>query len=195
MILVVLPVATLLSLYFHLQVNPLFGTIYNSIYLLAKSIHNAKKAGMLLSGSNMAYFTKNITFNGFNQKVKVDTSGTVKTSYIILDTDNRGSQLYQTYLVDLTSGVLRFAGRSIHFPGRSPPPSDSSCWFDEGTVCTGGMRIKCTYCHLSITLLYPTIILRCGDHLHHDSVSRHPLPGCRRPHNKSLYQVNMQNLF
>uniref|UniRef100_A0A3Q0SQE5 Guanylate cyclase n=1 Tax=Amphilophus citrinellus TaxID=61819 RepID=A0A3Q0SQE5_AMPCI len=133
------------TLYFNLQVNPLFGTIYNSIYLLAKSIHNARKAGMMLSGSNLAYFTRNITFNGFNQEVKVDTSGTVKTSYIILDTNNRGSQLYQTYLVDLTSGVLRFAGRSIHFPGGSPPPSDSSCWFDEGTICTGGMRLYCVW--------------------------------------------------
>ncbi|XP_030599400.1 retinal guanylyl cyclase 2 isoform X3 [Archocentrus centrarchus] len=133
------------------EVNPLFGTIYNSIYLLAKSIHNARKAGMMLSGSNLAYFTRNITFNGFNQEVKVDTSGTVKTSYIILDTNNRGSQLYQTYLVDLTSGVLRFAGRSIHFPGGSPPPSDSSCWFDEGTICTGGVEI--TYIMIALAVM------------------------------------------
>uniref|UniRef100_A0A3Q3JDG6 Guanylate cyclase n=1 Tax=Monopterus albus TaxID=43700 RepID=A0A3Q3JDG6_MONAL len=110
------------------SVNPLFGTIYNSFYLLAKSIHNARRAGMQLSGSNLAYFTKNTTFSGFNQKVRVDTSGKVKTSYVILDTDNRGSQLYQTYLVDLTSEVLLFAGRSINFPGGTPPPSDSSCW-------------------------------------------------------------------
>lgn len=123
-----------------LQVNPLFGTIYNSIYLLAKSIHNARRAGMQLSGSNLAYFTKNSTFTGFNQKVWVDTRGEVKTNYVVLDTDNRGSQLYQTYLVDVTAGVLRFAGRSINFPGGSPPPSDSSCWFDKTTICKGGKR-------------------------------------------------------
>ncbi|KAM7413469.1 hypothetical protein PAMA_020725 [Pampus argenteus] len=123
------------------QVNPLFGTIYNSIYLLAKSINNARKEGMRLSGSNLAYFTKNTTFDGFNQKIRVDTSGDIKTHYIILDTDNKGSQLYQTYLVDLTSGVLRFAGRSINFPGGSPPPSDSSCWFDKTDVCTGGVEV------------------------------------------------------
>uniref|UniRef100_A0A3B4ZC34 Guanylate cyclase n=1 Tax=Stegastes partitus TaxID=144197 RepID=A0A3B4ZC34_9TELE len=125
------------------QVNPLFGTIYNSIYLLAKSIHNARRAGMQLSGSNLAYFTKNTTFTGFNQKVKVDTGGEVKTNYVILDSDNRGSQLYQTYLVDLTSGKLRFAGRSINFPGGSPPPSDSSCWFDKTAICTGGTSVCC----------------------------------------------------
>lgn len=124
-----------------LQVNPLFGTIYNSIYLLAKSIHNARRGGMRLSGSNLAYFTRNTTFSGFNQKVRVDTGGDVMTNYVILDSS--GSQLYQTYLVDLTSGVLRFAGRSIHFPGGSPPPSDSSCWFDKNGVCTGGKRHVC----------------------------------------------------
>ena len=126
-----------------MQVNPLFGTIYNSIYLLAKSIHNARRAGMRLSGSNLAYYTKNTTFSGFNQKVPVDNIGEVRTNYVILDTDNRGSQLYQTYLVDLTSGVLSFAGRSIHFPGGSPPPSDSRCWFDKQAVCTGGKRHVC----------------------------------------------------
>uniref|UniRef100_A0A665US34 Guanylate cyclase n=1 Tax=Echeneis naucrates TaxID=173247 RepID=A0A665US34_ECHNA len=116
------------------QVNPLFGTIYNSFYLLARSIHNARRAGMQLSGSNLAYFTKNTTFSGFNQKVKVDTAREVKTNYVILDTDNSGSQLYQTYMVDLTSGVLRFAGRSIHFPGGSPPSPDSSCWFEKNVI-------------------------------------------------------------
>ncbi|KAM7399604.1 hypothetical protein PAMP_018868 [Pampus punctatissimus] len=134
------------------QVNPLFGTIYNSIYLLAKSINNARKSGMRLSGSNLAYFTKNTTFDGFNQKIRVDTSGDIKTHYVILDTDNKGSQLYQTYLVDLTSGVLRFAGRSINFPGGSPPPSDSSCWFDKTDVCTGGVEV--TYIIVVIAVIF-----------------------------------------
>uniref|UniRef100_A0A671VV90 Guanylate cyclase n=1 Tax=Sparus aurata TaxID=8175 RepID=A0A671VV90_SPAAU len=149
-------------------VNPLFGTIYNSIYLLAKSIHNARRAGMRLSGSNLAYFTKNSTFSGFNQKVWVDTGGDVKTNYVILDTDNRGSQLYQTYLVDVTAGVLRFAGRSIHFPGGSPPPSDSSCWFEKNAICKGGERhvgvwvdgrvhsvFSYTFCHSFIIPHFP----------------------------------------
>uniref|UniRef100_M3ZHM4 Guanylate cyclase n=1 Tax=Xiphophorus maculatus TaxID=8083 RepID=M3ZHM4_XIPMA len=126
---VTLPVEA--DVYYTLQVNPLFGTIYNSIYLLARSIHNARKAGMLLSGSNLAYFSKNTSFNGFNQKVLVDTSGEVKTNYVILDSDSRSSQLYQAYIVDLKAGELRFAGRSIHFPGGSPPTADSGCWFDE----------------------------------------------------------------
>ncbi|XP_037631301.1 retinal guanylyl cyclase 2 [Sebastes umbrosus] len=134
------------------EVNPLFGTIYNSIYLLAKSIHNVRRAGMRLSGSNLAYFTKNTTFTGFNQNVRVDTGGDVKTTFVVLDSDSRGSQLYQTYLVDLTSGVLRFAGRSINFPGGSPPPSDSSCWFDKNAICTGGVEI--TYIIVAIAVIF-----------------------------------------
>ncbi|XP_026147785.1 retinal guanylyl cyclase 2 [Mastacembelus armatus] len=134
------------------QVNPLFGTIYNSIYLLAKSIHNARRAGMQLSGSNIAYFTKNTTFGGFNQKIQVDVGGKVTTNYVILDTDNKGSQLYQTYLVDLTSEVLRFAGKSINFPGGSPPPSDSSCWFDTNNICTGGVEVTYIIVVLAVVL-------------------------------------------
>uniref|UniRef100_A0AAX7U3B2 Guanylate cyclase n=1 Tax=Astatotilapia calliptera TaxID=8154 RepID=A0AAX7U3B2_ASTCA len=158
------------------QVHPLFGTIYNSIYLLAKSIQNVRKAGMQLSGSNLAYFKRNITFNGFNQEVKVDTSGSVKTNYIILDSDNRGSKLYQTYVVDLTSGALRFAGRSINFPGGSPPPSDSSCWFDQGTICTGGMRLWCVSLAVIFSLAVAglTVILYIRRRLHQIQLVRGP---------------------
>lgn len=123
------------------QVNPLFGTIYNSIYLMAQSINNARTAGMSLSGSNLAYFTRNTIFNGFNQKVQVDKNGEVKTNYVILDTDNQGFMLYLTYQVDLKSGKLQFAGRSIFFPGGSPPPGDSACWFDPTVPCTGGLEV------------------------------------------------------
>ncbi|XP_047191823.1 retinal guanylyl cyclase 2 [Scophthalmus maximus] len=135
------------------QVNPIFGTIYNSIYLLAKSIHSARRAGVALSGSNLAFFTRNATFSGFNQKVKVDNTGEVKTNYVVLDTDNSdGGRLYQTYAVDLTTGALRFAGRSINFPGGSPPPSDSRCWFEKNTVCTGGVEVTYIIVVLAVIL-------------------------------------------
>ncbi|CAL8360912.1 unnamed protein product [Merluccius merluccius] len=123
------------------QVNPLFGTIYNSIYLLAKSINNIRRAGIRLSASNLAYFTRNSTFNGFNQKIRVNAQGKGTTNYVILDTDGVGSQLYPTYLVDPASKKVRFAGRSINFPGGSPPASDSSCWFDKSVTCTGGVEL------------------------------------------------------
>lgn len=97
---------------------------------------------MPLSGSNLAYFTKNLNFTGFNQNVKVDTQGEIRSSYVVLDTDSTGSQLYRTYTVDLMSQRLHFAGRSIQFPGGSPPSSDSVCWFDKDAICTGGQPVS-----------------------------------------------------
>ncbi|KAL0174590.1 hypothetical protein M9458_030558, partial [Cirrhinus mrigala] len=97
------------------QVSPLFGTIYNSLYLLAKSMHNARRAGKWFSGSNLASFTRNITFSGFNQNIRTDAQGNGQTDYVLLDTDGWGSEL------------VLFAGTYIHFPAGSPPPSDSSC--------------------------------------------------------------------
>lgn len=96
---------------------------------------------MPLSGPNLAYFAKNINFAGFSHNVKVDNRGEVRTSYVILDSDGTGSQLYQTYTVDLMTGRLRFAGRSISFPGGTPPSSDSVCWFDKSAICTGGQPL------------------------------------------------------
>lgn len=160
---------------------------------------------MQLSGSNLAFFSKNTTFSGFNQKIKVDTRGDVKTSYIILDSDSMRGQLYQTHTVDLTSGRLRFAGRSIHFPGGSRPPSDSSCWFDKNAICTGGKRVDGCVCFAGyspnlLSFLHqpsfptsPVVILRCGGHLHHSGVCRHLHSGCRRIRYKSFYQVQPVN--
>ncbi|KAA0702098.1 Retinal guanylyl cyclase 2 [Triplophysa tibetana] len=123
------------------QVSPLFGTIYNSLYVIAKSMHNTRKAGKWLSGTNLAFFAKNITFTGFNQNIRIDPQGNGRTSYVILDADGWGAQLYRCFQVDLTSDMVLFAGTPINFPGGSPPPSDSSCWFDPNAICTGGVEI------------------------------------------------------
>uniref|UniRef100_A0A8C8JCH0 Guanylate cyclase n=1 Tax=Oncorhynchus tshawytscha TaxID=74940 RepID=A0A8C8JCH0_ONCTS len=95
------------------QVNPLFGTIYNGIYLLAKAMHNARRAGKWLSGTNLAYFTRNMTFSGFNQKIQIDTEGESQTNYVILDSDGWEGQLYRSYMVDLSADMVRFAGKYI----------------------------------------------------------------------------------
>ncbi|CDQ77993.1 unnamed protein product [Oncorhynchus mykiss] len=138
------------------QVNPLFGTIYNGIYLLAKAMHNARRAGQWLSGTNLAYFTRNMTFSGFNQKIQIDTEGESQTNYVILDSDGWEGQLYRSYLVDLSADMVRFAGKSIHFPGGSPPPSDSSCWFEPNIICTGGVEI--TYVIVVVVIIFILIV-------------------------------------
>ncbi|XP_043114294.1 retinal guanylyl cyclase 2 [Puntigrus tetrazona] len=123
------------------QVSPLFGTIYNSLYLLAKSMHNARRAGKWLSGSNLASFTSNISFSGFSQNIRTDAQGNGQSDYVILDTDGWGSELYRCFFVNLTLDKVLFAGTYIHFPAGSPPPSDSNCWFDPSGICTGGVEI------------------------------------------------------
>ncbi|XP_035642559.1 retinal guanylyl cyclase 2-like isoform X1 [Oncorhynchus keta] len=138
------------------QVNPLFGTIYNGIYLLAKAMHNARRAGKWLSGTNLAYFTRNMTFSGFNQKIQIDTEGESQTNYVILDSDGWEGQLYCSYMVDLSADMVRFAGKSINFPGGSPPPSDSSCWFEPNTICTGGVEI--TFVIVVFVILFVMIV-------------------------------------
>ncbi|XP_066555667.1 retinal guanylyl cyclase 2 [Amia ocellicauda] len=133
-------------------VSPLFGTIYNSIYLMAKAIHNSRKVAYWLSGTNLASFTKNLTYNGFNQKIEMDSQGNTLTNYVILDMNGQGSQLYRTYIVDMTANMLRYTGRAIHFPGGSPPKADSSCWFKPNTICTGGVEL--TFVILVFALIF-----------------------------------------
>ncbi|XP_035291035.1 retinal guanylyl cyclase 2-like [Anguilla anguilla] len=142
------------------QVSPLFGTIYNGIYFIAKAMHNSRKAGRWLSGTNVASFSKSLAFNGFNQKIQTDSFGRGLTNYVILDSDGKGSQLYHTYLVDLSTDLVRFAGRSIHFPGGTPPPADPSCWFEPDSVCTGGVEL--TNVILVVVFIFTLIVGSMG---------------------------------
>ncbi|MCJ8740375.1 hypothetical protein PDJAM_G00058240 [Pangasius djambal] len=123
------------------QVSPLFGTIYNGFYLLAKAMHNTRRASQWFSGTNLAFYTRNLTFPGFNQNIQIDSQGDGQTNYVILDSDGWGTDLYLCYLVDLGSNMVRYAGRSIHYPGGSAPSADSSCWFNPKTICTGGVDV------------------------------------------------------
>ncbi|XP_036392413.1 retinal guanylyl cyclase 2 [Megalops cyprinoides] len=123
------------------QVSPLFGTIYNSIYLLAKAMDSTRREGQQITGTNLASFTKNLTFAGFNQNVRTDSRGAAVTGYVILDTDGQGSQLYQTHLVDLSADLVQFTGLSIHFPGGAAPSADSSCWFNPSVLCREGVAL------------------------------------------------------
>uniref|UniRef100_UPI00398EEC97 retinal guanylyl cyclase 2-like n=1 Tax=Pristiophorus japonicus TaxID=55135 RepID=UPI00398EEC97 len=122
------------------QVSPLFGTIYNSIYFLAKAINNNRKHRAWVSGSNIAKYSRNIRFDGFNQRIWTDANGDSFTDYVILDTDGRGTELHRTYIVDMEADLIRLSGRTIHFPNGVLPKTDSACWFTRGKICTGGIN-------------------------------------------------------
>ncbi|XP_078268015.1 retinal guanylyl cyclase 2-like [Rhinoraja longicauda] len=121
------------------QVSPLFGTIYNAIYFLAKAMHNNRKHRAWISGNNIAKFSKNIRFEGFNQRIWTDAKGDSFTDYVILDTDGKGNELHHTYLIDMEAELIRLTGQPIHFPNGVLPRTDSACWFTRGEICTGGI--------------------------------------------------------
>ncbi|XP_061072573.1 retinal guanylyl cyclase 2-like [Conger conger] len=121
------------------QVSPMFGTVYNSIYLVATAMDSARRAGQRLAGSNLVVFMKNLTFAGFNQNVRTDERGKVLVGYVVLDTDGQNGGLYPTHRVDLGTGTVLIAGGPVHFPQGSPPPQDAPCWFSSEVLCVGGV--------------------------------------------------------
>nr|AWC68207.1 guanylate cyclase 2D [Thamnophis sirtalis] len=121
------------------QAHPLFGTIFNSIYFLAKAVENTRLSGKRVVGTTIAEHAKDFELEGFSQPVSADEKGVAEVPYIVLDTDGRGSRLRPVYKVDLSSGLLRFIGRAVHWPDNTKPASDSSCWFNRGIICTGGV--------------------------------------------------------
>ncbi|KAL8191261.1 UNVERIFIED_CONTAM: hypothetical protein K2H54_070822, partial [Gekko kuhli] len=121
------------------QVTPLFGTIYDAIYLVAKALDKAHRPSTSeLSGMTLAEHMKNLDFAGFSRRVQVDSKGKALASYVILDTDGKGSHLSPTYLLVASSGLVQSLGRAIHFPRGGLPPAESSCWFDPGVLCIRG---------------------------------------------------------
>ncbi|XP_058040982.1 retinal guanylyl cyclase 2-like [Ahaetulla prasina] len=118
------------------QVTPLFGTIYDAIYLLTKVL--AKVARPQTSeplGATLSHHVRNLDFAGFSHRIQVDSRGRPLGRYMILDTDGKGSHLYPTYLLEASSGMMQPLGRTIHFPGGRSPPVDSACWFEPHVPC------------------------------------------------------------
>ncbi|KAL7983015.1 hypothetical protein Chor_013621 [Crotalus horridus] len=110
-----------------MQAHPLFGTIFNAVYFLAKAVENTRVSGKRVTGTTIAEHAKDFELEGFSQPVSADQNGGAEVPYVVLDTDGRGSRLHPVYKVDLASGILRFTGRAVHWPDNTKPASDSSC--------------------------------------------------------------------
>nr|AYD91324.1 retinal guanylyl cyclase 1 GC-E [Aptychotrema vincentiana] len=121
------------------QVSPLFGTIYNSILLLAKAIELAYHKARWVTGRTVAWHTSEIEFDGFNQRLRTTKDGEVIADYVVLDTDGTGSKLRATHAIDLATGSLKPLDQAIHFPRGLMPGTDASCWFDAKEVCVEGV--------------------------------------------------------
>ncbi|XP_060230637.1 retinal guanylyl cyclase 2 [Meriones unguiculatus] len=121
------------------QVSPLFGTIYNSIYLIAQAMNNAMKENGWASAASLVRHSRNMQFYGFNQVIRTDSNGNGISEYVILDTNGKEWELRGTYTVDMETELLRFRGIPIHFPGGRRTSADAKCWFAEGKICQGGI--------------------------------------------------------
>nr|AYD91334.1 Olfactory guanylyl cyclase GC-D [Neotrygon kuhlii] len=124
------------------QVSPLFGTIYDGIYFIAKTMEKVLRDGVHISGVTLANYTKNLNFTGFTQKIETRERGEGIASYVILDTDGKSHQLLPTYTINMVTETLQPGNNAIHFPRGSPPNADSDCWFEPDIICTGGIELK-----------------------------------------------------
>ncbi|XP_029436768.1 retinal guanylyl cyclase 1 [Rhinatrema bivittatum] len=120
------------------EVSPLFGTVYNSIYFLAKVVERTRAEGEWVTGASIARHARSLSVEGFSHGLSVDEDGELLMDYVLLDTDGEGSLLKPTYTIHAATGALRYIDE-IHFPYSSGPGTDSDCWFHTGVICTGGV--------------------------------------------------------
>ncbi|XP_030152143.1 retinal guanylyl cyclase 1 [Lynx canadensis] len=121
------------------QVSPLFGTIYDAVFLLAGGVARARAAagGGWVSGAAVARHIQDAQVPGFCGAL----GGAEEPPFVLLDTDAAGDQLFATYVLDPTRGSLRSAGTPVHFPrGGGGPGPDPSCWFEPDIICNGGVE-------------------------------------------------------
>ncbi|XP_069042837.1 retinal guanylyl cyclase 1 isoform X2 [Lepisosteus oculatus] len=124
------------------QVSPLFGTIYNSLLFVANAVERGRRSGRWVSGTSVAQHARGFEFDGFCQRLWVGEEGAgLQARFVVLDSDGSGSTLRPTHTLTPSThgGSLVPTGRSMHFPGGSTPGTDSGCWFDSNTICSGGV--------------------------------------------------------
>ncbi|XP_028904385.1 guanylate cyclase D-like [Ornithorhynchus anatinus] len=122
------------------QVSPLFGTIYDAVYLLTYALYRATQPRVPLTGSGLAQLLGSLNMAGFSRRIRTDEKGVGRATYVVLDTDGRGDQLFATHVLDPSGPSVQALGRTIHFPKGGPPSPDSRCWFHPNTLCTQGVR-------------------------------------------------------
>uniref|UniRef100_A0A8B9JKP5 Guanylate cyclase n=1 Tax=Astyanax mexicanus TaxID=7994 RepID=A0A8B9JKP5_ASTMX len=122
------------------QVSPLFGTIYSSILLVAHAMRGVQTSGKWMYGGSLAQHARNLSFKGFSHPIRTSPTGSGLLDYVVLDTDGVSSELRPSYRIEMETDTVHFLGRSIHFPAWVLPKTDSSCWFTEGEICSGGEK-------------------------------------------------------
>ncbi|XP_029282900.1 guanylyl cyclase GC-E-like [Cottoperca gobio] len=126
------------------EVSPVFGTIFNMVYFVAKAVEERRQAGggHWVTGDQLVQSDGGFDFPGFNQVLYGGKEGRgLQARYVVLDSD--GDQLVPTHTLAPTHtdgpvGGLKPLSRSFIFPG-GKPPSVSFCWFSPEEACSGGL--------------------------------------------------------
>nr|XP_054599919.1 retinal guanylyl cyclase 2 [Nothobranchius furzeri] len=140
------------------EVSPMFGTIFNMVYFVAKAVEERRQAGggHWVTGSQLFQSDGGFDFQGFNQVLYGGKGGRgLQARYVVLDSE--GDHLVPTHSLapmhsDGTVGGLRPLTRSFFFPGGKPPKA-SFCWFSPEEACSGGVD--------GVTMFF-IILLLCG---------------------------------
>ncbi|XP_026173422.1 retinal guanylyl cyclase 2-like [Mastacembelus armatus] len=128
------------------EVSPLFGTIFNMVYFVAKAVEERRQAGggHWVRGEHLVQSDGGFDFPGFNQVLYGGKDGRgLQARYVVLDSD--GDRLVPTHTLAPTHtdgmiGGLSPLSRSFIFPGGHPPRA-SFCWFSPEKACSGGVEM------------------------------------------------------
>ena len=74
--------------------SPLFGTIYDSVLIMAHAVRRVREAGEWMSGGNLARHTRSLALQGFTLPLRTNASGAGLAHYLLLDTDGKSPHLY-----------------------------------------------------------------------------------------------------
>ncbi|XP_013886503.1 retinal guanylyl cyclase 2 [Austrofundulus limnaeus] len=126
------------------EVSPVFGTVYNMVYFVAKAVEERRQAGggHWVTGSHLFQSDGGFDFQGFNQVLYGGKGGRgLQARYVVLDSE--GDRLVPTHSLaprhaDGTVGGLRPLSRSFFFPGGKPPKANF-CWFSPEETCSRGV--------------------------------------------------------
>ncbi|XP_068130121.1 retinal guanylyl cyclase 1 [Hyperolius riggenbachi] len=140
------------------EVSPLFGTIYNSIYLMARVIERIYRAGQKVTAAALERHGQSLQVDAFGYPLSLDADGESETPYVILDTNGESRILSPVYTISPIKKNLYYL-RKIHFPYNHHPGTDSDCWFDRSSICIGGVDPAFV---LLLFILITCFILSCA---------------------------------
>ncbi|XP_054609222.1 retinal guanylyl cyclase 2-like isoform X2 [Dunckerocampus dactyliophorus] len=140
------------------EVSPLFGTIFNMVYFVAKAVEERRQAGggRWVTGDQLVQSDGGFDYQGFNQVLHGGRDGSgLQATYVVLDSD--GARLVPTHTLapthtDGSISHVRQLSRSFVFPG-GKPPSAASCWFNPDEACGDTDTVMAAFVFIFICLL------------------------------------------